>query len=641
MPHDLINRLVFEIELNCNENEAKAESDMLFEQHILSALDRVLARYSHIDATLPDTIEIDLGTVAKIDLGDKLENALTRLIEQHIHNIHNKTNHTEKKESLSASQTFLDYLRRPLIPWDSDDVAAFDRATLVQQAIEEAVRSESYFRQLLSAISSDIAMCRRFFDISFEQPHFSDIVAKIASSVNDSDSCVVTDKFNILLSSFEANPQIFRDISYYIISNLLFTHQQNNTNTILLAAAILVESGAVPKAYIFNLLGNNADTYEQPFQSQSSTHSHKNVLSISKEDKGKLEDSIINRQASNSDLSVSNKPISPTNKAIVEQLPHNNGTASNETSSLLSTQENNYNSSQSSRIPENGDLRKNTETSDWHEATQLIALIDKISQSSQIITSEIEQAEETLSLLIAKINLLSLDKTDDNKRSISDLKTKSGRLSIGDIIKIAKTIGNTAIEQEQQANDRKQRLSQKIAYAIGKQPHLAERIPLYNAGLVLYNPFLISFFDRLELLENRRQFRSVEHQFRAVHLLQELSGEGKAHLEHLLPLNKLLCGVNMLFPVGEEFTPTDKERNEIESLSKALIANWTIIKNSSVAGFRESFVRRRGVLERSDKDWILRVETKGIDILLDDIPWNIHLISLPWNDYLIHVDWKL
>ena len=43
------------------------------------------------------------------------------------------------------------------------------------------------------------------------------------------------------------------------------------------------------------------------------------------------------------------------------------------------------------------------------------------------------------------------------------------------------------------------------------QPDLKERIPIYNAGLVLFQPFLISFFDRLGLLESRRRFKSADY----------------------------------------------------------------------------------------------------------------------------------
>ena len=173
------------------------------------------------------------------------------------------------------------------------------------------------------------------------------------------------------------------------------------------------------------------------------------------------------------------------------------------------------------------------------------------------------------------------------------------------------------------------------------QPDLKERIPIYNAGLVLFQPFLISFFDRLGLLESRKHFKSATCQIRAAHLLHELSGFGEIPVEHLMLFNKLLCGINIMFPIDCRFKISETESLEMEHLLRATIGNWAIIRNTSISGFQESFVKRQGVLERSQDDWILRVETKGIDILLDDIPWDIHLISFPWNNYLVYVDWHL
>ena len=185
------------------------------------------------------------------------------------------------------------------------------------------------------------------------------------------------------------------------------------------------------------------------------------------------------------------------------------------------------------------------------------------------------------------------------------------------------------------------RLQEVVAAAIRKQPDIEKRIPVHNAGLVLFQPFLISFFDRMGLLESRKSFKSLESQLRAAHLLHELSGFGGEHLEHLLPLNKLLCGINIMFPIGTTFEAMDEEKREVDGLLKATIRNWSAIGNVSPAGFQEAFVKREGLLERSQDEWILRVESKGIDVLLDYIPWDVHVLTFPWNDYLIYVDWKL
>ncbi|GHT70756.1 hypothetical protein AGMMS50239_39470 [Bacteroidia bacterium] len=171
-------------------------------------------------------------------------------------------------------------------------------------------------------------------------------------------------------------------------------------------------------------------------------------------------------------------------------------------------------------------------------------------------------------------------------------------------------------------------------------PVAMKYIPVFNAGIALLHPMLPSFFKRLEYLNEEGTFKSPYHQVRAVHLLQAFTGEQTKHYDHLLHLNKIICGLDISFPVNPLFRATANEKEEILSLLESVIIHWKILKGTSVNGLQESFIRRKGVLEKSERDWILRVENKGIDILLNDLPWAISLLSLPWNDFLIHVDWK-
>lgn len=183
-------------------------------------------------------------------------------------------------------------------------------------------------------------------------------------------------------------------------------------------------------------------------------------------------------------------------------------------------------------------------------------------------------------------------------------------------------------------------LKERLTEIVKKQPLIKERISVWNSGLVLFHPFLRTFFTRIGLMDPLGEFKSDECRFRAAYLLHALTGSTEPPQDHLMTLNKLLCGINILLPLDYDFEITEEEQNQITSLIKAVINNWTVIKNTSVAGFQETFVRRPGMIERSQDDWILRVESHGVDILLEEIPWNIHLITLSWMDYLIHVDWK-
>ena len=233
------------------------------------------------------------------------------------------------------------------------------------------------------------------------------------------------------------------------------------------------------------------------------------------------------------------------------------------------------------------------------------------------------------------------NQTKEDPKQAKEL-SEGDNITEEDALQIAKAIESLRKVETIEEQERPEKgIRELTAVVMRTQPDLKERIPIYNAGLVLFQPFLISFFDRLGLLESRKHFNSATCQIRAAHLLHELSGFGEIPVEHLMLFNKLLCGINIMFPIDCRFKISETESLEMEHLLRATIGNWAIIRNTSISGFQESFVKRQGVLERSQDDWILRVETKGIDILLDDIPWDIHLISFPWNNYLVYVDWHL
>ena len=79
----------------------------------------------------------------------------------------------------------------------------------------------------------------------------------------------------------------------------------------------------------------------------------------------------------------------------------------------------------------------------------------------------------------------------------------------------------------------------------------------------------------------------------------------------------------------------------MESLILGMIQNWKAIGNTSIQGFRESFLNRKGVLTLDQNNyWHLKVEPKTFDMLLDSLPWSFSIIKHPWMDRVIHVKWR-
>ncbi len=169
-----------------------------------------------------------------------------------------------------------------------------------------------------------------------------------------------------------------------------------------------------------------------------------------------------------------------------------------------------------------------------------------------------------------------------------------------------------------------------------------EPIHIANAGLVIAGGFLPQLFERLEVLEEtkdgkRRVRRDAVS--RTVHLLQYLVDGRTNTPEPLLCVNKVLCGVPLATPIEREIEMTPREQELCDTLLAAIIETWTIIKHTSVAGLRETFLQREGRLDRPSMGWRLRVQRKTVDVLLDQIPWTISTIAHSWMPEPLFVTW--
>ena len=166
----------------------------------------------------------------------------------------------------------------------------------------------------------------------------------------------------------------------------------------------------------------------------------------------------------------------------------------------------------------------------------------------------------------------------------------------------------------------------------------SDEIYIYNAGLVLLWPFMNRFFIKIGLVQENI-FTNIISAERAVLLLQYLVDASIESSEHILPLNKILCGIDLLEPIDTNLEITEQEQSECENLLSAVIQNWSILKNTSIEGFRKAFLQRNGILRVRDGGWLLQVERETYDVLLDRIPWSIRVVKLPWMDHILYVEW--
>ncbi|HWR01831.1 MAG TPA: contractile injection system tape measure protein [Chlorobaculum sp.] len=179
--------------------------------------------------------------------------------------------------------------------------------------------------------------------------------------------------------------------------------------------------------------------------------------------------------------------------------------------------------------------------------------------------------------------------------------------------------------------------------AAGPDPGLTDEHPdrrsgiyVEHAGLVLLHPFLPQLFRALGIAGDDTLLMP-ERALRLLHFLA--TGEDQA-AEYDLVFPKILCGLPTGALCGKPSGLTTEERDEAYALLSAVVRHWEALKNTGPEGLRETYIKRPGKLSRrSDGDWLLQVESKSFDILLDRLPWAVSMIRLPWMGRMLHVEW--
>ena len=166
--------------------------------------------------------------------------------------------------------------------------------------------------------------------------------------------------------------------------------------------------------------------------------------------------------------------------------------------------------------------------------------------------------------------------------------------------------------------------------------NIEEGIFINNAGLVLLHPFLTRLFEALHISKDNNII-DLPFALQVLHFIHS----GDTNLpEYDLVLPKILCGL----PV-DQYVDLTVEWNtesgvEAERMISASIGHWEALRNTSVEGFRETFLNRPGKLVLSnDLTWNLFVEVRTFDILMNYLPWGFGMIQLPWMPGRLQVQW--
>ena len=162
-----------------------------------------------------------------------------------------------------------------------------------------------------------------------------------------------------------------------------------------------------------------------------------------------------------------------------------------------------------------------------------------------------------------------------------------------------------------------------------------------NVGLIITHPFLNHLFKLLEYLNDENQFKNEELQYRAVYLLHYIAtGQNSNINETDLAMPKILAGMRIEDPITSNLDLSNIEKDNADELLIAVITHWEKLGNTSTEGLQNTFFIREGILEEKNETFQLTVESKGVDILLDYIPWGMSIVKLPWVKHLIQIFWR-
>lgn len=191
--------------------------------------------------------------------------------------------------------------------------------------------------------------------------------------------------------------------------------------------------------------------------------------------------------------------------------------------------------------------------------------------------------------------------------------------------------------QEYPLNDEAEKPYRKLGEV--EERLLLDPIYVQHCGLVIIAPYLSRLFEMCQIpVDQLKTDQDLKE--KAVQLLMYAATGEDTFQENEAVMAKVLCGIPIASPVdGKEVLPAD-HKSAVDGMLYAVTQHWPGLQGTSVEGLRESFLQRDGKLEEDDEVFLLHVEERAFDMLLDRIPWSIAIVNLSWMDKRIEVTWR-
>ncbi len=159
---------------------------------------------------------------------------------------------------------------------------------------------------------------------------------------------------------------------------------------------------------------------------------------------------------------------------------------------------------------------------------------------------------------------------------------------------------------------------------------------LENCGLVIIHPFIQPLFRHLDILD---QMNHITNMSLAIQILHYAATGNTSFSSSEMRFEKLLCGLSMDQPVKTPVELSTAYKEEVDGLLANTITHWSALKQTSISGLRDQFLKRQGNIISNDSSFTVVFERRAIDVLLDTLPWSIGIITFPWKNTLIQVEW--
>ncbi len=202
---------------------------------------------------------------------------------------------------------------------------------------------------------------------------------------------------------------------------------------------------------------------------------------------------------------------------------------------------------------------------------------------------------------------------------------------------------SSSVVQQSQVDETKdqsepERITRKHLSSEDEEKHekeLQEGIYVNNAGSVLIAPFLPALFERTGIAVNGNILQPEV----ALALMNYcITGRTQA-FEFELALPAVFCGIKPGAVAGMVAVDDELMLREAEEMLDSAIEYWSVLKDTSADGLREAFLQRNGKLAQGEGEWLLIVEQKPYDMLLQQLPWNISMVKLLWMDKPLITQW--